>query len=148
MVNGHPLDDVHSWYHRNTGYVRQLATPYYDELTVRENLLYSALLRLPSSHTRAELFEQMKMVINEVNISMVTMTVFCSFVPWLLTGVRVVMCLAGAQLPVSWNSGKVYVYVCVYVCVCVCMCVCARACVHVCVCMTTTYSVFASGWLK
>eukprot|EP00117_Sycon_ciliatum_P008487 scpid6940/ scgid11163/ ATP-binding cassette sub-family G member 2 len=69
LVNGHPLESVHSWYHRNTGYVRQLATPYYDQLTVRENLLYSALLRLPSTHTRSELFEQMKMVIQEVGLS-------------------------------------------------------------------------------
>jgi ABC-type multidrug transport system ATPase subunit len=30
-----------------TGYVPQLATPYYENLTVSENLLYSSVLRLP-----------------------------------------------------------------------------------------------------
>ena len=35
------------WYVTNTGYVLQLAAPYYEELTVRENLTFAAIIKLP-----------------------------------------------------------------------------------------------------
>eukprot|EP00117_Sycon_ciliatum_P015504 scpid9150/ scgid15316/ ABC transporter G family member 19; White-brown complex homolog protein 19 len=38
-------------YIADAGYVRQLATPYYEELTVRENLVLASFQRLPSDET-------------------------------------------------------------------------------------------------
>ena len=46
FVNGFPLDEVREWYISNTGYVLQLATPYYAELTVRDNLTLAAQITL------------------------------------------------------------------------------------------------------
>ena len=39
FINGIPIDEICEGYTANTGYVLQLATPYYEELTVGENLL-------------------------------------------------------------------------------------------------------------
>ena len=41
------MEDIFKWYVTNTGYVLQLATPYYEELTARENLTFAAILKLP-----------------------------------------------------------------------------------------------------
>ena len=43
------LDKIRDWYVANSGYVLQLAMPYYEELTVRENLTLAAQMRLSSS---------------------------------------------------------------------------------------------------
>ena len=65
-VNGVPMEEIKDWYIANTGYVLQLATPYYEELTVRENLTLAAKLRLPSSLSSSQLFERVERVMREV----------------------------------------------------------------------------------
>ena len=68
FVNGHYLQDLQQWYKQNTGYVLQLATPYYDEMTVKENLLYSAMMRVPAGTPRKEIFERVEVVMREVGL--------------------------------------------------------------------------------
>ena len=65
-VNGTPIDDIREWYTANTGYVLQLATPYYEELTVRENLILAAQLTLSKGHTLRAKFERVEQVMQVV----------------------------------------------------------------------------------
>ena len=51
----------------NSGYVLQLAMPYYEELTVRENLTLAAQMRLSSSFTLFQKFERIEQVMYEVS---------------------------------------------------------------------------------
>ena len=60
------MNDIREWYTANTGYVLQLATPYYEELTVRENLLLAAEMKLPSSMEQEERFERVEQVMQVV----------------------------------------------------------------------------------
>lgn len=62
------MDKVRDWYIANTGYVLQLATPYYPELTVRENLTLAALMRLPKALTSEERLERTERVMKEVRV--------------------------------------------------------------------------------
>ena len=57
---------IRNWYIRHTGYVLQLAIPYYEELTVRQNLTLAAFMRLPSTMTAEAKFERVEQVIEEV----------------------------------------------------------------------------------
>ena len=61
-VNGVRMDEVHDWYIANTGYVLQLATPYYEELTVRENLTLAAQIKLSNSFSLREKFQRVEQV--------------------------------------------------------------------------------------
>ena len=65
-VNGTPMDKINDWYIANTGYVLQLTAPYYEELTVRENILLAALMRLPWNISNTERFKRIEQVITEV----------------------------------------------------------------------------------
>ena len=65
-INGVPLVEVHGWYTANTGYVIQLAITYHEELTVRENLMLSAQLKLPTTFTTREKFERVEQVMTVV----------------------------------------------------------------------------------
>ena len=65
-VNGRPLQEVRDWYIARTGYVLQLATPYYPELTVRENLTLCAQIRLPKSYSITEKLQRVEQIIREV----------------------------------------------------------------------------------
>ena len=67
-INGTPIDDIREWYIANTGYVLQLATPYYEELTVRENLTLAAQMKLPRSMKREESFERVEQVMQVVRL--------------------------------------------------------------------------------
>ena len=60
------MDEAQDWYVANTGYVLQLATPYYEELTVRENITLAAQMRLPKSLSFEERFERVEQVMKEV----------------------------------------------------------------------------------
>ena len=51
---GIPMQEIEDWYIANTGYVLQLATPYYEELIVRENLTLAAQIKLHSKYTTRE----------------------------------------------------------------------------------------------
>ena len=51
----------------NCGYVLQLEHPYFAELTVRQNVVYSALMKLPNSMTAEEKVARVNMVLSEVH---------------------------------------------------------------------------------
>ena len=68
-INGTPVDEIHEWYIANTGYVLQLALPYYEELTVRENIALAAQLKLPKEYTLHEKFERVKQVMEVMSSS-------------------------------------------------------------------------------
>ena len=55
------------WFVENTGYVLQLATPFYEELTVRENLLFAVNMQLPMSANWNQKLERVEQVIREVS---------------------------------------------------------------------------------
>lgn len=65
-VNGSPLEEIREWYISNTGYVLQLALPYYEELTVRENLVLAAQIKLPKEYSLREKFERVEQVMEVV----------------------------------------------------------------------------------
>ena len=69
-INGIPIDEVREWYIANTGYALQLATPYCEELTVRENLILAAQMKLPSSMTLREKFKRVEQLIQVVCIDL------------------------------------------------------------------------------
>eukprot|EP00731_Ephydatia_muelleri_P033340 Em0028g15a len=62
-VNGVPIEQIKDWYIANTGYVLQLATPYYEELTVRENLTLAAQIKLPSTFTLRDKLTRVEQVL-------------------------------------------------------------------------------------
>ena len=66
FINGIPIDDARELYTANTGYVLQLATPYYEELTVRENLTLAAEIKLPRSMMQKKKFERVEQVMQVV----------------------------------------------------------------------------------
>ncbi len=51
---GISMQEIEDWYIANTGYVLQLATPYYEELTVHENLTLATQIKLHSKYTTRE----------------------------------------------------------------------------------------------
>lgn len=61
------MDEIREWYISNTGYVLQLATPYYEELTVRENLTLAAQIKLPSDFSLREKFKRVEQVMDVVS---------------------------------------------------------------------------------
>lgn len=61
------MEDVRSWYIAHTGYVLQLATPYYEELTVRENLTLASQIQLPNKYTVREKFQRVEQVMGMVS---------------------------------------------------------------------------------
>lgn len=68
MINGFRMDeDAQEYFVANTGYVSQQATraPYYEELTVCENLTLAAEIKL-NGLTREEKFERVNHVMKEV----------------------------------------------------------------------------------
>ncbi|XP_065845243.1 uncharacterized protein [Oscarella lobularis] len=69
FVNGVSFSMIRNWYIRHTGYVLQLAIPYYEELTVRQNLTLAAFMRLPSTMTAEAKFERVEQVIEETGLA-------------------------------------------------------------------------------
>ncbi|XP_062523405.1 uncharacterized protein LOC134198090 isoform X2 [Corticium candelabrum] len=69
FINGIPSNLVHDWYIKHTGYVLQLAVPYYEELTVSQNLLLSAVMRLPCLMTQEDRFERVEEVMEETGLT-------------------------------------------------------------------------------
>ena len=58
--------NVQDWYAHKIGYVLQLAVPYYEELTVRQNLFFAAHMRLPRSMSHIRKFERVEQILAEV----------------------------------------------------------------------------------
>ena len=67
-INGVGLGQVQDWYARKIGYVLQLAVPYYEELTVRQNLFFAAHMRLPKETSAAEKYQRVEQIIAQVNL--------------------------------------------------------------------------------
>ena len=67
-INGVELGKIQDWYACKIGYVLQLALPYYEELTVRENLFFAAHMRLSKETKVSEKFERVEQIIAEVSI--------------------------------------------------------------------------------
>ena len=65
-INGVGLGQVQDWYARKIGYVLQLAVPYYEELTVRQNLFFAAHMRLPKKMSHSRKFERVEQILAEV----------------------------------------------------------------------------------
>ena len=59
------------WFTGNTGYVRQLASYYYTELTVRENLLFSMTMQAWRGMSLKQKLERVEQVIREVSFQSV-----------------------------------------------------------------------------
>ena len=68
MINGTPLDKIRKWFVANTGYVRQLAKSYYNDLTVRENLIFSMCMQAPSDMKLSQKLERVEQVIREMGL--------------------------------------------------------------------------------
>ena len=62
------MEEIQDWYVANTGYVLQLARPFYEELTVRDNLTLAAEIKLPvsSKFTTKEKFKRVEQVMEVV----------------------------------------------------------------------------------
>lgn len=67
------------WFIENTGYVLQLATPFYEELTVRENLLFAVNMQLPKTANWNQKLERVEQVIREVSN---TYYMHCEYCCW------------------------------------------------------------------
>ena len=68
LINGTPLHKVREWFNENTGYVRQLAKSYYNELTVRENLIFSMSMQAPKGMKLSQKLERVEQVIRETGL--------------------------------------------------------------------------------
>ena len=66
-INGISNNKMKQWFIENTGYVLQLATPFYEELTVRENLLFAVNMQLPKTASWNQKLERVEQVIREVS---------------------------------------------------------------------------------
>lgn len=82
LINGQPLSKMRHWYVQNTGYVRQLATSFYNELTVRENLLFSMTMQAPWSMSLEQRLERVEQVIREVSFQSLSYPCTAVFYPW------------------------------------------------------------------
>ena len=67
-INGVGLGQVQDWYACKIGYVLQLAVPYYEELTVRQNLFFAAHMRLPKGTCISYKYERVEQIIAEVSV--------------------------------------------------------------------------------
>lgn len=65
------------WFKRNSAYVRQLASTYYEELTVRENMLLSANMQMPPNTKLVQVLERVEQVINEVRGHLLPVQQYC-----------------------------------------------------------------------
>jgi ABC-type multidrug transport system ATPase subunit len=75
FVNGIPFVYLREWYKKHTGYVLQSAVPFYEEMTVRENLVLAAFLRLPRSLSADERFNRIENIIDQVGLNIVEDTI-------------------------------------------------------------------------
>ncbi|XP_015757217.1 PREDICTED: ABC transporter G family member 22-like [Acropora digitifera] len=94
-VNGVGLGQVQDWYSRKIGYVLQLAVPYYEELTVRQNLFFAAHMRLPRETSAADKYERVEQIIAETGLTQMADTVIGGSVgPGLSGGQKRRLCVA------------------------------------------------------
>ena len=59
---------MRDWFVVNTGYVRQLATSFYNELTVRENLLFSMNMQAKRTDSLSTKLKRVEQVIREMGL--------------------------------------------------------------------------------
>lgn len=75
FINGVPMNDIRSWYAARTGYVLQLASPYYEKLTVRENLILASQIKLSASFNSQQKFERVDEVMGVTGLLPVADTI-------------------------------------------------------------------------
>lgn len=75
FINGILLDNIRHWYAAHTGYVLQLAMAYYEKLTVRENLILAAQIKLPRTFTNNQKFERVEQVMAVVSNGVILMII-------------------------------------------------------------------------
>ena len=86
FINGLPVEENQNWYISNTGYVLQLARPYYEELTVRENLTLAAWIKLHiSKRDKFQRVEQVMEVVRPITRVHVLLSVLSLYLPPLLS---------------------------------------------------------------
>ena len=68
FINGLSLSKMREWFVVNTGYVRQLATSFYNELTVRENLLFSMNMQAQRKDSLSTKLKRVEQVIREMGL--------------------------------------------------------------------------------
>ena len=68
FINGLPVSKMREWFVVNTGYVRQLATSFYNELTVRENLLFSMNMQAQRKDSLSTKLKRVEQVIREMGL--------------------------------------------------------------------------------
>jgi ABC-type multidrug transport system ATPase subunit len=107
LINGIPFEHLRKWYVKHSGYVLQLAVPYYEELTVRQNLLLAALMRLPKSMSPEMRFERVERIIQQIGLTIVEDTVVGGSTGPGLSGGQVILlfrqlvCWSGCDITVS-----------------------------------------------
>lgn len=62
------MHKIREWFIVNTGYVRQLAKSYYNELTVRENLIFSMSMQAQKGMKLSQKLERVEQVIRETGL--------------------------------------------------------------------------------
>ena len=67
-INGIPSDEVRTWFLKNSGYVMQLSVPYHEELTVRQNITYSAIMKLPMRMSVRDKLARVEQVLGQVGV--------------------------------------------------------------------------------
>lgn len=76
FINGFDNNETREWFKRHSGYVLQLATPYHEELTVRENLTFSAIMRLPKTMSTRNKLMRVEQVIGQVCMVFVILSTY------------------------------------------------------------------------
>ena len=104
FINGVPLEENRDWYVSNTGYVIQLARPYYEELTVRENLTFAAWIRL--KNTAREKFQRVEQVMDVVRGGGMREKGFTCLCACVYTCVFVGMCVCSCAQFCLWEKHK------------------------------------------
>ena len=65
-INGKPMKNFKDWYVANLGYILQSSEPYFDMLTVRENVTLAAQLKLSKKFNEREKFKKIEQVLKVV----------------------------------------------------------------------------------
>ena len=73
LWNGRVLRGSDNQYRESCGLLQQLSTPYYDNLTVHENLFFCALMRMGRSTTLEDKLERVQAVLSDVSLNTLKM---------------------------------------------------------------------------
>ena len=68
LLNGRPLPSNDEHYQRQCGMLQQLSLPFFDELTVEENLFYCAMMRMDKDKTVEEKLKRVQQILVDVSL--------------------------------------------------------------------------------